>query len=81
MDNANRLSVEGPATTVCTLTNLLLLVPKVGPKGVFKKILAELAEDSYQHGGIDIRETFIDGRLTPAKKGFFCRQYQSRQGH
>jgi transposase len=38
-------------------------------QGVFKKILTELAEDLYERGGIDIRETFIDGSFTPAKKG------------
>ena len=37
--------------------------------GVFKKILTELAEDLYELGEIDIRETFIDGSFTPAKKG------------
>ena len=38
-------------------------------QGVFKKILIELGEDLYKRGGIDIRETFIDGSFTPAKKG------------
>ena len=36
---------------------------------VFKKILSELAEDLYERGEIEIRETFIDGSFTPAKKG------------
>jgi hypothetical protein len=35
--------------------------------GVFKQILTELAEDLYERGGIDIRETFIGGSFTPAK--------------
>jgi hypothetical protein len=38
-------------------------------QGVFKQILTGLGEDLYQCGGIDIRETFIDGSFTPAKKG------------
>ena len=38
-------------------------------QGVFRKILLELGEDLYERGGIDIRETFIDGSFTPAKKG------------
>ena len=38
-------------------------------QGVFKKILTELGKDLYRRGGIDIRETFIDGSFTPAKKG------------
>jgi len=38
-------------------------------QGVFKQILTVLGEDLYQRGGIDIRETFIDGSFTPAKKG------------
>ena len=37
--------------------------------GVFKQILTTLAEDLYERGEIDIRETFIDGSFTPAKKG------------
>jgi len=38
-------------------------------QGVFKRIIHELAEDLYERGGIDIRETFIDGSFAPAKKG------------
>ena len=38
-------------------------------QGVFGKILRELGEDLYERGKIDIRETFIDGSFTPAKKG------------
>jgi len=38
-------------------------------QGVFAQILRALAEDLYERGGIDIRETFIDGSFTPAKKG------------
>jgi transposase len=37
--------------------------------GVFKQILSKLAEDLCKRGGIDIREAFIDGSFTPAKKG------------
>ena len=38
-------------------------------QGVFERIVKELAEDLYERGGIDIRETFIDGSFSPAKKG------------
>ncbi len=38
-------------------------------KAFLKKILTELAENLYERGRIDIRETFIDGSFTPAKKG------------
>jgi transposase len=38
-------------------------------QGVFKRIVLELAEDLYERGGIDIREAFIDGTFSPAKKG------------
>jgi transposase len=38
-------------------------------QGIFKRIIHELAEDLYERGGIDIRETFIDGSFAPAKKG------------
>ena len=44
---------------------------------VFKQILTELGEDLYQRGGIDIRETFIDGSFTPAKKGVILSALQS----
>ena len=46
-------------------------------QGVFKEILTELGEDLYQRGGIDIRETFIDGSFTPAKKGVILSALQS----
>ena len=46
-------------------------------QGVFKKILTELGEDLYQRGSIDIRETFIDGSFTPAKKGVIVSAPQS----
>ena len=46
-------------------------------QGVFKKILTELGEDLYQRGAIDIRETFIDGSFTPAKKGVILLALQS----
>ena len=38
-------------------------------QGVFERIVKELAEDLYERGEIDIRETFIDGSFSPAKKG------------
>ena len=38
-------------------------------QGVFRRILKELAEDLYERGEIDIREAFIDGSFSPAKKG------------
>ena len=38
-------------------------------QGVFRLILKELAEDLYERGKIDIREAFIDGSFSPAKKG------------
>ena len=46
-------------------------------QGVFDKILRALAEDLYERGGIDIRETFIDGSFTPAKKGAVLLAIQS----
>ena len=46
-------------------------------QGVFKQILTELGEDLYRRGGIDIRETFIDGSFTPAKKGVIVSALQS----
>jgi transposase len=45
--------------------------------GVLKQILSKLAEDLYERGGIDIRETFIDGSSTPAKKGAVLSAIQS----
>ena len=38
-------------------------------QGAFRRILKELAEDLHERGKIDIRETFIDGSFSPAKKG------------
>jgi len=38
-------------------------------KGVFEDILLALAEDLRDRGGLDIREAFIDGSFSPAKKG------------
>jgi len=38
-------------------------------QGVFRRILKELAEDLHERGQIDIREAFIDGSFSPAKKG------------
>jgi hypothetical protein len=46
-------------------------------QGVFEKILKELAEDLYERGDIDIRETFIDGSFSPAKKGVLTSAIQS----
>ena len=46
-------------------------------QAVFKQILTELGEDLYQRGGIDIRETFIDGSFSPAKKGVIVSALQS----
>jgi hypothetical protein len=46
-------------------------------QGVFKQILTELGEDLYRRGAIDIRETFIDGSFTPAKKGVILSALQS----
>jgi len=46
-------------------------------QGIFKQILTELGEDLYQRGAIDIRETFIDGSFTPAKKGVILSALQS----
>jgi len=37
--------------------------------GVFARILAELAKDLKERGGIDLSEGFIDGTFAPAKKG------------
>ena len=37
--------------------------------GTFQRLIKEIAEDLYERGGIDIRETFIDGTFAPAKKG------------
>jgi transposase len=37
--------------------------------GVFELILAELAEDLRERGGIDLREALIDGTLAPANRG------------
>ena len=37
--------------------------------GVFAKILAALAHDLRDRGGIDLSEGFIDGTFAPAKKG------------
>jgi transposase len=50
---------------------------KWAQEGVFKQILAELAEHLYERGEIDIRETFIDGSFTPAKKGAVLSAIQS----
>lgn len=38
-------------------------------EGVFEDILLVLTEDLRDRGGHDIREAFIDGTLSPAKKG------------
>ena len=37
--------------------------------GTFQLLIKELAEDLYERGKIDIRETFIDGTFAPSKKG------------
>ena len=44
------------------------LPPLVSRQGVFRQILILLGEDLYKRGAIDIRETFIDGSFSPAKK-------------
>ena len=46
-------------------------------QGVFARILRELGEDLYERGKIDIRETFIDGSFTPAKKGVILSALQN----
>jgi transposase len=46
-------------------------------QAVFKQILTELGEDLYQRGGIDIRQTFIDGSFSSAKKGVIVSALQS----
>ena len=46
-------------------------------QGVFRRILKELAEDLYERGEIDIREAFIDGSFSPAKKGVFLSAIRS----
>ena len=38
-------------------------------QGVFRTMLAALAEDLAKRGGIDLREAFVDGSFAPAKKG------------
>ena len=68
MDISYRRTFERSSSTVSNLPNLLSLVPKVDPTKYFNKILTELAEDLYEKGGIDIRETFIDCSFTPEKK-------------
>ena len=42
---------------------------KWSQEGVFEEILLTLAEDLRDRGGLDIREAFIDGSFSPAKKG------------
>ena len=37
--------------------------------GVFEEVLLALVEDLRDRGGLDIREAFIDGSFSPAKKG------------
>ena len=37
--------------------------------GVFKEVLAALAQDLQERGGIDLSEAFIDGSFASAKKG------------
>lgn len=37
--------------------------------GVFEQILHALADDLVQRGGMDIRQSFIDGHFVPAKGG------------
>ncbi len=37
--------------------------------GVFQSILAALADDLAQMGGVDLREGFVDGSFAPATKG------------
>lgn len=45
--------------------------------GTFQALVKELAEDLYERGKIDVRETFIDGTFTPAKKGALLLARQS----
>jgi transposase len=40
--------------------------------GTFKRVLEALADDLAERGGIDVREAFIDGSFTGAKKGGFA---------
>lgn len=37
--------------------------------GTMRRILETLARDLLERGGLDLRETFIDGTFVPAKKG------------
>ena len=46
-------------------------------QGVFRRIAQELVEDLNERGKIDIREAFIDGSFTPAKKGVLLSARQS----
>ena len=48
-------------------------------QGVFAQILRVLAEDLYERGGIDIRETFLYGSFTPAKKGVVLSALQNAE--
>ena len=47
--------------------------------GVFRKILEALAQDLEQRGNIDLKECFIEGTFTVAKKGAQSGSDQARQ--
>lgn len=47
--------------------------------GVFERVLAALAEDLRDRGGVDLREAFIDGTFAPAKRGRCRGQDQAGQ--
>ncbi len=69
MDIANRGSLERSAQRYPPYQTCHRRFKQWVRQGVFERIVKELAEDLYERGEIDIRETFIDGSFSPAKKG------------
>lgn len=47
--------------------------------GTFEKVLVALAKDLEKRGGLDLREAFIDGTFSPAKKGGLVLGKQKRE--
>jgi len=71
-------TLERSAATLSPASDVPPLVSDLGQAGGLQ-ILTELGEDLYQRGAIDIRETFIDGSFTPAKKGVILSALQSME--
>jgi len=69
VDFKDRRPMEQASQLVSALSNLPSEFSEMGQNGVVRENFVALAQDLKEHGGIDVRECFIDGSFVSAKKG------------